>query len=216
MGGRNGSIANLRRFWAVAASANSSWAPVGPRSLSRSSFRMRFRWAIPPTHGDFKEGVSPSLSWSAVPGAKSYAIVMEDPDSKPVTPFVHWVAWNIPPAMNRLPEGLQTQPRLTEPEGMMQGRTSRGSVGYFGPRPPVGDSPHRYHFQVLALDTLLDVPPGATRDELLHAAKGHVLAKASLSVHISRSRSHSNRLQRDQRANLAGRNGGLSKLLRLT
>jgi Raf kinase inhibitor-like YbhB/YbcL family protein len=135
---------------------------------------------IPPRHSEYADGVSPALAWSAVPGARSYAIVMEDADAKPVTPFVHWLAWNIPPQVTRLPEGLQEQPRLTEPEGLLQGRTSRGSVGYYGPRPPVDDPPHRYHVLVLALDTVLDVPPGADRDQVLSAARGHVLAKGQL------------------------------------
>src|SRR5215207_9028598 len=39
------SLASLRRFWAVAARWNSSLAPFGPRSLRRSSFRMRLRCA---------------------------------------------------------------------------------------------------------------------------------------------------------------------------
>ena len=39
------SLASLRRFWAVAARWNSSRAPFGPRNRSRSSFRMRLRWA---------------------------------------------------------------------------------------------------------------------------------------------------------------------------
>src|SRR5262249_47785904 len=37
------SLASFRRFWAVAARRNSSWAPFGPRSRSRSSLRMRLR-----------------------------------------------------------------------------------------------------------------------------------------------------------------------------
>jgi Raf kinase inhibitor-like YbhB/YbcL family protein len=135
---------------------------------------------IPEKHSEYADGVSPALSWTAVPGAKSYAIVMEDPDAKPITPFVHWVAWNIPSDTTSLPEGLQEQARLTEPEGLLQGATSRGSVGYFGPRPPVGDPPHHYHFQLLALDAMLPVKPGATRDEMLMAAKGHVLAQGEL------------------------------------
>ena len=135
---------------------------------------------IPPKHSEYKDGLSPALSWTAVEGAKSYAIVMEDPDSKPITPFVHWVAWNIPANVTSLPEALQEQMRLTEPEGLMQGKTSRGSVGYYGPRPPVGDPPHHYHFQVLALDRMLDLPPGADRDQLLAAAAGHVIAKGEL------------------------------------
>ena len=90
-------------------------------------------------------GVSPPLAWSPVNGAKSYAIIAEDPDAKPIKPFVHWVAWNIPADVTKLPEGVQEQPRLTDPEGMLQGRTSRGVVGYFDPRPPVGDKQHHYH-----------------------------------------------------------------------
>lgn len=136
--------------------------------------------SIPQKHSEYADGVSPELEWSAVANAKSYALIMEDPDAKPITPFVHWVIWNIPGNVTRLPEGLQEQSRLTEPEGVLQGLTSRGSVGYFGPRPPVGDPPHHYHFQVLALDTALDVPPGANRDEVLKAASGHVIAKGEL------------------------------------
>ncbi|BAT58571.1 putative kinase inhibitor [Variibacter gotjawalensis] len=136
--------------------------------------------AIPIRHSEYADGASPSLTWKPVDGAKSYMLIMEDPDAKPTTPFVHWVAWNIPARIVNLPEGLQEQPRLTEPEGLLQGMTSRGSVGYYGPRPPVGDKPHRYHFQIFALDTLLDVPAGADRDTVLKAAEGHTLAKGVL------------------------------------
>lgn len=135
---------------------------------------------IPAKYSEYADGVSPPLEWSPVTGAKSYAIIVEDPDAKPYTPVVHWVAWNIPPSMTRLPEGLQEQLRLTDPDGLMQGPSTRGSPGWYGPRPPVGDPPHRYVFQVLALDTLLDLQPGAERDEVLAAARGHVLARGQL------------------------------------
>lgn len=125
----------------------------------------------------YHEGLSPPLMWDAVQKAVTYVVIVEDPDSTPIKPFVHWVAWNIPASVTSLPEGVQVQPRLTNPAGLLQGATSRGSVGYYGPRPPVGDPPHHYHFQVLALDKRLDVRPGATRDEVLKAAAGHVLAK---------------------------------------
>ncbi|MGY8564503.1 YbhB/YbcL family Raf kinase inhibitor-like protein [Paracidovorax citrulli] len=135
---------------------------------------------LPPRFSAYHEGLSPPLAWDAVPNALTYVVIAEDPDSTPVKPFVHWVAWNIPASVTSLPEGLQVQPRLTDPEGVLQGATSRGSVGYYGPKPPVGDPPHHYHFQVLALDKKLDAQPGATRDEVLNAAKGHVLAKGSI------------------------------------
>ncbi|QEI08830.1 YbhB/YbcL family Raf kinase inhibitor-like protein [Pigmentiphaga aceris] len=148
--------------------------------LTVQSYSFEQGAGIPVRHSEYADGVSPALRWSAVPGAVSYAIVMEDPDSRPITPFVHWVAWNIPGNVTMLPEGLQEQGRLTEPDGVMQGKTTRGSLGYYGPRPPVGDAPHAYHFQVLALDTMLALPAGANRDEVLAAARGHVIGKGEL------------------------------------
>ena len=70
--------------------------------------------AISLKHSDYADGVSPPLTWTAMPHALSYAIIMEDPDAKPITPFVHWVAWNIPGTLTQLPEGLQEQQRLME------------------------------------------------------------------------------------------------------
>lgn len=136
--------------------------------------------AIPMKQSEYADGVSPALRWDAVPGAISYAIIMEDPDSKPIKPFVHWVAWNIPGTVTSLPEGLQEQLRLVEPEGVLQGRNSSGTHGYFGPKPPVGDPAHRYHFQVMALDAMLDIPPTSDRDAFLAAASRHVIAKGEL------------------------------------
>jgi Raf kinase inhibitor-like YbhB/YbcL family protein len=130
-------------------------------------------------YSEYADGVSPQLSWHAVPGAKSYAIIMEDPDA-PNKPFVHWLAWNIPASVSSLPEGVQEQPRLTQPEGVLQGRTTRGSIGYYGPRPPVGEPAHHYHFQIFALDSVLPLPWGADRDQLVQAIQGHVLAKGEI------------------------------------
>jgi hypothetical protein len=42
-GGRATSFASRRRFWAMAASVNSSCAPRGPRNRRRPSLRMRLR-----------------------------------------------------------------------------------------------------------------------------------------------------------------------------
>ena len=131
-------------------------------------------------YSSYFDDVSPPLRWNAVAGARSYAVFVEDPDARPLTPFVHWVAWNIPASLTALEEGLQKQPRLTAPEGLLQGRNSRGSVGWYGPHPPVGEPPHHYHVEVIALDTMLDVLPGADRDTVMAAAKGHVVGKGRL------------------------------------
>jgi len=131
---------------------------------------------IPRPQSEYHDGVAPALSWTPVEGAATYVIIMEDPDAAAPKPFVHWLAWNITEPMT--PEGLHEEIKL--PNGIMQGATSRGSVGYFGPRPPVGDAPHTYHFQVFALDRRLDILPGSDRDTLLEAMRGHVIGEGRL------------------------------------
>lgn len=136
---------------------------------------------IPATYTDYGDSVSPPLEWTTVPGAQSYALIMEDPEGRQ-KPTIHWIAWNIPAGVTRLPAGLPERDRLAGDglDGLMQGAATRGSTGYVGPRPAVGDPPHHYHFQVVALDRKLDLPLGATRDELLAAMRGHVIGRGDL------------------------------------
>jgi Raf kinase inhibitor-like YbhB/YbcL family protein len=103
-----------------------------------------------------------------------------DPDAKPQAPVVHWLIWDIPATITQLPQGIQKQARLSDPDGIMQGRNTRGSVGYSGPHAPVGEPAHHYHIQVFALDALLDLPGGSDRDTLLSKMSGHVIAKGEL------------------------------------
>jgi Raf kinase inhibitor-like YbhB/YbcL family protein len=149
--------------------------------LTVSSPDFRAGGAIPSEHSAYFNDVSPELRWSALPaGTRSVALLMEDPDAAVGKPFVHWVAWNIPPNLTGLPEAVGTAPQLPDMMNMRQGRNTRGSTGYYGPRPPVGDRPHHYHFQLFALDTLLNINPGSDRETLLAAMQGHVLAKGEL------------------------------------
>jgi Raf kinase inhibitor-like YbhB/YbcL family protein len=137
--------------------------------------------AIPAPYSGYGERFSPSLDWSGAPaGTRSFVLLMEDPDAKSPKPYVHWLLYNLPAETTRLPESVPTQPRLEEPEGALQGRNSRGQTGYVGPRPPEGDPPHHYHFQVFALDSVLTVPPGADRETVLRAMDGHVVARGDL------------------------------------
>jgi phosphatidylethanolamine-binding protein (PEBP) family uncharacterized protein len=46
--------------------------------------------------------------------------------------------------------------------------------------PPPGHGTHHYHFKLYALGTQLNLSPGATKQQLLDAIKGHVLAEAEL------------------------------------
>jgi Raf kinase inhibitor-like YbhB/YbcL family protein len=102
----------------------------------------------------------------------------EDPDAKAPapTPFVHWTVFDLPANYVELHESIPSTPRLPHLDNAQQGKTSRGTVGYFGPRPPLGEPAHHYHFEVFALDARLDLPPGASVDEITAAMRGHVLA----------------------------------------
>jgi Raf kinase inhibitor-like YbhB/YbcL family protein len=137
--------------------------------------------AIPEEHSAYGQDRSPALSWLGVPkNAKSLVLMVEDPDAASPKPFAHWLIANIPPNVTELPASLPKQDRLTQFGGAMQGANNMSVIGWFGPRPPAGDPPHHYHFQVFALDTTLDLKPGFNRQALLAAMKGRVLAKGEV------------------------------------
>ena len=149
----------------------------GPMAIAVSSEVIRS--AIPRAQSEYGDGISPDLSWQRVEGARSYVLIVEDPDSRHPRPFVHWVMYNIPADVTSLPAGLPDQAELEAPQAL-QGRNGRGGTGYFGPRPPVGDGPHHYHFQVFALDIVLELRAGVPRDEVIVAMSNHVLAAGEL------------------------------------
>lgn len=128
--------------------------------------------------------VSPPLRWSGPPdGTRSLALISDDPDA-PMGTWVHWVMYNIPPHVRELREHVPPSEKLSD--GTVQGRTDFGRIGYGGPCPPSGT--HRYYFRVYALDTVLDVAPGATKRQLLRAMEGHVLAQGELMGKYARKR----------------------------
>ena len=136
---------------------------------------------IPPRHAGEGEDRSPPLVWGGVPeGTQELALIIADPDA-PGGTWYHWVLFNIPADVTALAEGLPREAKLTEPKGARQGLNSWPSenVGYRGPMPPPGHGPHRYYFNLYALDTHIDLDPAqATAENLLAAMKGHVLAEA--------------------------------------
>jgi len=126
--------------------------------------------------------VSPALSWSgAPPGARSLALVCEDPDA-PRGTWVHWVLYDIPPSVTSLPEAVP--PRESVPGVGTHGKNDFGKPGYGGPAPPSGT--HRYFFRLYALDRSLSLAAGATARELRRAMEGHVLAQGELMGTYSR------------------------------
>jgi Raf kinase inhibitor-like YbhB/YbcL family protein len=121
-------------------------------------------------------GLSPGLQWSAPPsGTKTLALVMHDPDA--LMDFTHWIAFNIPPAVQSLPEGASQHSGL--PQGTAEGTNGFGNVGYGGPCPP-GGKLHHYIFKIYALDLRLELPTGADRKQIDAAMSGHILAEGEV------------------------------------
>jgi Raf kinase inhibitor-like YbhB/YbcL family protein len=151
-----------------------------PHLLKLKSLSFDANRKMPIRYSDYGDKISPALEWTQGPaGTKSFVIILDDPDAKPNL-FNHWLVYNLSPDVLEIPEGLPTEPSIIAPIAAQQGLNSRYSSGYFGPRPPAGDNAHRYHFQVFALDKMLDLPPAPDRAMLLAAMKNHVLASGLL------------------------------------
>lgn len=122
---------------------------------------------------------SPPLAWSGAPaGTRSFALIVDDPDAPdpaaPQTTWVHWVLYNIPADAQMLTEGASKH----LPAGVRDGMNDWERNGYGGPCPPIGR--HRYFHKLYALDTVLPDLKNPTKDKLLPAMQGHVLAEAQL------------------------------------
>ena len=160
--------------------------PPGPIALDRPETQAAGRLtvtspafanggAIPRRYTRYFDNVSPPLRWSGAPaGAKAYALIVDDPDGT-LKPVNHWIAWNI--TGTSLTEGVPAYPQSPAPAMARQGANTMNVPGWNGPKPPVGDAAHGYHFQVFALDAPLVLDAGANREALLAAMQGHVLAK---------------------------------------
>jgi Raf kinase inhibitor-like YbhB/YbcL family protein len=155
-----------------------------PMKLSVTSPAFEHGGKIPPQYTADGADISPPLQWQGVPSeARSLALICDDPDA-PMGTWVHWLVWNIPPDSTGLPEGVPAE--MTLEDGARQGKTDFGRVGYGGPAPPSGT--HRYYFKVYALDTMLNLPAGATKPQLEKAMQGHIIAQGELMGTYSRSR----------------------------
>jgi hypothetical protein len=91
---------------------------------------------------------------------------------------VHWLVWNIPATVTGLPEGV---PKGSQLENGAYQISVSGPV-YRGPGAPAAGPRHHYTFELLALDTKVDVAPGTdafeTRANVMKAIQGHIIGKA--------------------------------------
>ena len=137
-----------------------------------------------------KPCVSFPIEISEVPtSAKSLAFMLLDFDSIPVCglPWIHWVAANVNPMTNLIPENASQSGlvKMTRGKNTLAGPVfgpldPKISEHYTGPFPP--DQPHDYTLTMFALDKKLPLKNGFWLNQMLHAMKGHVLDKAKFIV----------------------------------
>ena len=134
--------------------------------------------------------ISPPIAWDNVPdGVVTFALIVDSLEGVKDGERVHWVIWNLPADTRELTENVEHSGTLEN--GAAQGANSSGEIGYLGPCPPVivigqeGDISagvfkkqeiEKYTFRLFALDTTLDLAPGASKTDLLAAMEGHIIA----------------------------------------
>ncbi|KMO20566.1 YbhB/YbcL family Raf kinase inhibitor-like protein [Methylobacterium platani] len=136
--------------------------------------------AMPARFTQDGEKLSPPLAWSGIPaGTAALVLLVEDADSPTPKPIVHAIAWDLSPTSDGLPAGALASPGA---DGTVEevGRNTFLKAGYLPPDPPTGHGPHRYLFQLYALNRHLGLDGHPGRSALLSAMHGHVLAKGVL------------------------------------
>lgn len=148
-----------------------STATATKTGFSISSPAFKDRGEIPDRYTCKGEDVSPPLVIKGVPeGTKSLALIVDDPDA-PSHTWTHWLVWNIRPEAGKIEPG-------EAPSGAEVGINDFRRNDYGGPCPPSGT--HRYFFKLYALDKMLDLKTGATKEELESAIRGHTIQSAQM------------------------------------
>lgn len=143
-------------------------------SLIVSSPAFKHDGVIPPKYTCEGDNINPPLQIANIPeGTQTLVLIVEDPDA-PKGIFDHWVLWNIPP--------IGTIEENSSPG--ISGENGAGKTGYYGPCPPSGT--HRYYFHVYALDNMLDIQAGETKEKVQEAMEPYLLASGSLMGHYKK------------------------------
>jgi hypothetical protein len=115
--------------------------------------------------------VNPPLFFLEIPEeTASLVLTLTDPDA-PGKTFIHWVVFNIDPSLIVIDED-------SVPEDALTGANDFGRNEYGGPCPHSGT--HRYVFTLYALDDNLDLPEGASFDEVREEMQAKIIDKTEL------------------------------------
>ena len=120
---------------------------------------------IPKKFGYKFENKQPHIEIHNVPeNTMTIALIIDDPDAMAAVGKI-WVLW------------LQFFD-FPSKNLIIEGKTDFDEIGYGGPAPP--DRRHTYVFKGYALDKMLDLKEGYSKQELEESMKDHILAEAKL------------------------------------
>jgi len=135
---------------------------------------------IPGENTQYQFNLFPGLNWTPGPaGTKSYVLILQDAETAMMdgSPNLHFSLYNLSANTNSLKQNMD--PRRTPP-GANYGPNYYGrSQSYLGPRVPAGPK-HHFHFEIFALDTMLNNEEIADYGDLMDAMRGHVLASGEI------------------------------------
>ena len=151
-----------------------------PESIAVSSSAFAPGSEIPSRYTEDGEKISPPLRWVGVPPeAEALVLLVEDADSPSFKPLVHAIVGELPPKDGELAENALPASRSGE-ERFGMGRNSFMHTSWLAPDPPRGHGPHRYAFQLFALDEQPSFTKTPGRSSLVAAMRGHVIARGML------------------------------------
>ena len=121
---------------------------------------------IPKKFG-YKHGneIPDHIHWSGVEyDVDCIALIMDDPDAMGAVGkvWVHWLEYH----------------DVNDITTTISGRTDFDEIGYGGPAPP--DKRHTYVFKAYALDTMLHLKEGFSKQELEDAMQDHIITETKL------------------------------------
>ncbi|MFH1414302.1 MAG: YbhB/YbcL family Raf kinase inhibitor-like protein [Candidatus Omnitrophota bacterium] len=146
-----------------------SEVPGGGGLMQITSPEFKHNQLIPRKFTCQGDDLNPALIIENTPeGSKSLVLIVDDPDA-PMGNWDHWIVYDIEPGISRVEENSIPG---------KQGMNDFKRLDYGGPCPPSGT--HRYFFKIYALDAMLNLEEGVSKEEIEEVMQGHILDKAEL------------------------------------
>ena len=128
------------------------------------------------------KNIAPAISWSRAPAdARSFAVLMDDPDAALGRGGNHWIVYGVPPTAKGLARGA-----AEGPDTFVAGDSGRLGP-YHGACAEPGAKAHHFIFYVYALTTGPgDLPRGLTKEQFMEKVRDRRTAEASIVARYQR------------------------------